>query len=115
TAPLIFNNLTRFDGDAENESVSIFVHGVYTLTDALNASLGLRYTNDTKTLSGHNSVNGVCIYPPGTPDVVNDPAAGICDYTPEQDFDFISWSGGFDYRLSSDMFAYVKTARSSRS
>lgn len=100
---------------AENTSKSVFFSGTLHLTPSVNFTGGLRYTKDSKPVEVVASVvnNGVtqCRMDPSAPnaDFVN------CTWGEKDNYEFISWTAGFDWRVSETVMTYLKASSASRS
>ncbi len=104
-APIIY------DGDVSGDSTAVFTHLIYSLTDKLSLTGGIRYTEDTKELDGANRQFGSCVYNPDSPDVTPDGCFGSFS----DDWSFVSWTVGLDYVFSDSVMAYVKANKGQRS
>ncbi len=113
------NSSTNFAFDASNQSNSAFAHFIYALSDQFNISAGVRYTNDSKALDTHTrdasaGYPGVC--------AITDPAAtssltngGPCSLQRKDNFNYATWEIGADYRITPDVFVYIKANTAVRS
>jgi iron complex outermembrane receptor protein len=122
-------NLNR--GDAENISLSAFVSGTLMLTDSLSTTLGVRATEDEKSLLATNyyarlatgDVGPDRSGPDGSSnncgiDRTNPPPNANfddCTWYASETYNFISWTASVDWRLTDDAMVYLKNASSSRS
>ena len=88
-------NFTQND-EIRNESKSVFAHGVFTLTDRLNLTLGWRYSDDWKTYRFDRNLmpSGLPFFPGGA---FESPAAVT------KRFDYKATA---DYRLSDELMVY---------
>ena len=80
----------------ETESKSVFAHGVFTLTDSLNLTLGWRYSDDWKSYRFDR-----VIIPSGLPFFPGGPFAGPPAITKRFDY-----KATVDYRLSDEVMVY---------
>ncbi|MGE0388044.1 MAG: TonB-dependent receptor [Gammaproteobacteria bacterium] len=121
----VTNNLRA--AEAENDSLSFFGHGSFQVTDKLRFNGGVRYTMDSKGIVGHNTQDFLlgatdttmrCVYfqQAGQPGVqAQADGLGPCSFEISSDFDFVSWTAGFDYQFDDGLFGYIKTSTSTRS
>lgn len=111
-------------GEAENKSKSAFVSGTFNLTEAVNATLGVRFTEDEKAFRSQayavpfGGVNpgpstAACRIDAASPPPNAD--FNQCTWSDSKTYDFISWTASVDWRLNEEVMTYVKTASSSRS
>jgi len=104
-------------GDGVNKSKSVFAHVGFDITDRLTISGGLRYTKDDKSLVGDTrfpTANGNgCAFTNSPPVSVND--GTICQLTTLTKSDFVSWAADLSYKVSDNLFLYVKGANGYRS
>ncbi|NKI16530.1 TonB-dependent receptor [Spongiibacter sp. KMU-166] len=122
-------NLNR--GDAVNKSQSAFVSGTLMLSEELSATLGVRATEDEKSLLVTNyyarlatgDVGPDRSNPDGTSNNCgmdrNSPPPNAnfenCTWQGSDTYNFISWTASVDWRLTDDAMLYLKNASSSRS
>ncbi len=83
--------------EAENETIAIFGQGTYAITDRLNVTGGLRYTEEDRALALIESSA--------------DPLVG----QQEVSFDGTSWTIGLDYKLTDEILGYGTVSRGFRS
>jgi len=118
-------------GDAENISKSAFVSGTLMLTDSLSTTLGVRATEDEKSLLATNYYARLATGDIGPDRTGPDGSSNNCgmdklDPPPNANFNdctwyasdtykFISWTASVDWRLNDDAMIYLKNASSSRS
>lgn len=112
-------------GEAENKSKSAFVSGTFSLTEAVNATLGVRFTEDDKAFQ--SQAYAVPLGVPSNPgpstaacriDAASPPPNADfnqCTWSDSKTYDFISWTASVDWRLNEEIMTYVKAASSSRS
>jgi iron complex outermembrane receptor protein len=98
-----------FEGIARNKSQSAYLSLTAHVTPQLTVRAGGRYTKDTKGIEGHNRlvVSGVCIYDAGPPDAP-------CELRRTDNFSYWIYDIGVDYKLTDDIFVYVKTGNGYR-
>jgi iron complex outermembrane receptor protein len=112
-------------GEGENKSKSAFVSGTFSLTEAVNATLGVRFTEDDKAFK--SQAYAVPLGVPSNPgpstaacriDAASPPPNADfnqCTWSDSKTYDFISWTASVDWRLNEEIMTYVKAASSSRS
>ena len=83
--------------EAENQTIAVFGQGTYAITDRLNFTGGLRYTEEDRALA----------LPISTADAVVGQQ--------EVSFDGTSWTVGLDYKLTDEILGYGTVARGFRS
>lgn len=86
-----------FTATGETESIAIFAEGTYALTDQLNLTAGVRYTEDTKDFTGSFFAAG------GAVEVRTE---SIEDVT----FDDTTWRLALDYKLTDDILLYANVS-----
>ena len=102
------------DGDVENSSWAAFAQGTYSVTDRLDLTAGLRYTEEKKELVSRNRAlnqitqQTVCLLPPG-----NLPS-DQCSAEFSDTFNDPSWLLSADYRVNDNMMVYGSVARGFR-
>jgi iron complex outermembrane receptor protein len=99
-----------------NKSKSAFVSATLRLTDSVDFTGGLRYTKDSKpvtVLAAQYFYGGghACRF-----DAATAPNADTtnCTWSQADDYEYISWSVGFDWQISDAALAYVKSSSASR-
>lgn len=106
-------NPNRQRGDVTNESIAAYAQFGYELTDRLDLTTGLRWTEETKGIISKNSSGPdgaiVCSIPAALLDT-----PGVCAATIEDKFSDWSYLLSLDYAVSDNVLAYVKTARGFR-
>ena len=112
-------------GEGENKSKAAFVSGTFSLTEAVNATLGVRFTEDDKAFK--SQAYAVPLGVPSNPgpstaacriDAASPPPNADfnqCTWSDSKTYDFISWTASVDWRLNEEIMTYVKAASSSRS
>lgn len=107
------NNPNRQRGDVTNESFAIYGQANYAMTDRLNLTGGLRWTEENKKLVSRNSVGPTgsiaCNVPPALLD-----QPGVCAATIKNKFSDWSYLLSADYAVSDTIMVYAKTARGFR-
>ena len=91
---------TRITG-SENETIAVFGQGTYAITDRLNFTGGVRYTDENRGLELVEEIAATGPLPP-VPQL-------------EASFDGISWLAGLDYEVYDDILAYATISRGFRS
>ena len=82
---------------AENETIAAFAQGTFAITDRLNFTGGIRYTEEDRALA-----------------LIESSADALVDQQ-EVSFDGTSWTLGLDYKLTDEVLAYGSIARGFRS
>jgi iron complex outermembrane receptor protein len=118
-------------GDASVESFGVYTQGIYSLSDTSNLTLGLRYSSDDKTLEqragftsslptdsirtiGDNIITGQPLLV--AKQCLNDSTADVlCAKNLAFDDSALSWTLGYDTRLSEEVMAYAKVSTGYRS
>lgn len=103
-------------GDATNTSYSVFGQGTYSLTDALNLTVGARWTQDKRELIAE-SFNYTALPAVGCTmfdvDVGSTTVPG-CKVSLSKTFSSPTWNVSLDYKLASDQMIYAATRRGYR-
>jgi len=87
-------------GDNDNESLAGFAQGTFEVTDALDITLGLRYTRDTKRFTPQQPIiSTVLPFPPGTLILPNVEAV--------REFDSWTPMANISYRFTDEFMAYL--------
>ena len=87
-------------GDNDNESLAGFAQGTFEVTDALDITLGLRYTRDTKRFTPRQPIiSTVLPFPPGT--------LILPDVQAVREFDRWTPMANISYRFSDEFMAYL--------
>ncbi len=86
--------------DVEANSAAAFGQVSYSLNDQFKFTGGLRYTYDEKDAVGGTVVT--IIFVPGIVEIVN----GSQDFTPDDDWDHVTWKLGADWFIDDDTMAY---------
>jgi len=110
-------SLNYLDANVRNKSYAAYGQATYHLTDAIRITGGLRYTEDHRKAVRFNrserpatSGTFVCTLVPATID-----AGTTCQATNTATFDYLSYTAGMDWQITSDAFVYAKTSRAYRS
>jgi iron complex outermembrane receptor protein len=105
-----------FEGIARNKSQSAYLSLTAHVTPQLTVRAGGRYTEDTKGIEGHNRnvLSGVCIYPVGPGIITSITPNGPCELRRTDKFSYWIYDFGVDYKLTDDIFVYVKTGNGYR-
>ena len=106
-------NPNRQDGSVKNESIAAYAQFGYALTDRLDLTAGLRWTEETKGIVSRNSRGPddaiECTIPA---ELLDTP--GVCIASLEDKFSDWSYLLSLDYQLSDNILVYAKTARGFR-
>tara|TARA_E500000305_G_scaffold75550_1_gene61289 strand:+ start:40082 stop:42613 length:2532 start_codon:yes stop_codon:yes gene_type:complete len=95
-----------------DESVAVFAHGEYDLTDTLSVELGVRYTEDdfeacvgtgATTLQGGERMATISEAQCRAGDPANVRGSGVI----ETDSNEVTWSAGVNWQATDDLFAYA--------
>lgn len=83
--------------EAKNQTAAIFGQGTFAITDRLNTTVGLRYTDESRSLAQIAHATETLV--------------------PEQEvsFDAISWTAGLDYEISENVLTYGTISRGFKS
>lgn len=97
-------------GRFKNTAYALFGQAEVSLTDALKASVGLRYSWDKRSAVQDitNADGTTCIMP-----ITDAPAT--CVLSRSANFDYLSYNFGLNYQLTDDIFVYANTSRATRS
>jgi len=110
------------DGLSRSTSKAVFGQASYSITEALTATVGARYTEDTRKIRNRNRNNAnACLLPLS---LLNDPdgpittradgTVGPCGANLSAKFDAPSWLASLDYQINTDALVYGKVARGFR-
>lgn len=103
------------DGDIDNTSRGIYAQATYSVTDALRATVGLRYSRDRKGLISRNTSGTGAQLRCSVPVELRATGADCVSVPLKATSDGISYTAGLDYRVSPDALVYAKTSRGFRS
>jgi len=98
-APNPTNNLVNYT-DTSN---SVYGQGIYSITDAISFTGGLRYTSERTSLL-ENSFDAAGCTVPGVAE------GAACSGVFDNSFNNTSYTAGFDWKIANDLFAYAKTS-----
>lgn len=108
-----------FSAEAENNSQSIFGSTTFHITDTVNLTTGIRYTEDDKSVA---VIADRSTSTPAAPSCLFAPGSGLpnqndatCGWGDDEKYYFISYNVGVDWAINDDVMAYVKTSSASRS
>lgn len=110
-------NRNVFDFDVENESWAVFGQGTYALTDRLQLTGGLRYTEEDRKYVSRNRSQSIfapvdsCATIPGE---ASPPDGSACEISRTTGAEEWSWLVSLDYDLTDSAMAYLKTSRGFR-
>lgn len=107
------NNPTQTLGEVSGESWAVFAQSSVNITDALSATVGLRYSEDTKSLDLRSRSAGVCSLSAGDPPVRLLPTEE-CLISQSRTDDSINYLLSLEYDWTSDVMTYVKTSKGYR-
>ena len=85
------NGVVKFDVESETQAYAVFGQGVYALTPALNATLGLRYSDETK------DYKNVHTHPNPANEFSLDQSESWQDWSPKVGVDYTDASGAMVY------------------
>jgi iron complex outermembrane receptor protein len=127
-APGLSSPLPTYDVNAvDNRSRAAYLHGDYKLTERWNFGLGVRRTEDTRTLVDNAYVDLSPLVPPQFCTIVDasDPAnpiplgaetGGPCPYIRKDiTYRYWSWEVSSDYHFTDAVMGYVRSGRAQRS
>lgn len=109
---------STFNGTIDkNESRSAFVSLTYELTDTVNVTGGVRYTEDEKPVTVETRAffrdgSSGCRFDVNTAPNVN---PVDCTWGDSKKYDYVSWTVGADWSVNDAVMLYVKSASSNRS
>lgn len=116
--PLGARRLGYNDGDIKNKSYAGFGQFNFRLTDTFRFTGGLRYTRDERSILRRNRAENTSAttgLPDGTFVCSLAVAAGApCEALTTANFGYWSYTAGFDWRPTDNVFVYVKTNKASR-
>lgn len=100
---------------SDTESIAAFVHGSYSLTDVVNLTLGLRYTEDTKSAEGFVAGDYDFIWNPNfEPAGFMGEEAGYVLSRTEETWDAWTPRATIDFQVSDDVLLFATAARGYR-
>lgn len=115
-------NPAYFEGNIDNTAIGYYTQGTYALTDRLNVTAGIRYSEEEKGIVTNNgtesaatglltacAVNAPAL-DPGLPTLAN-----RCALERNDTFDGTSYTVGFDFHLTDDVMFYAKHGTGFRS
>ena len=123
----IFANVPSVETNtARNSSLAAFVHGEYHLPQDWNLALGLRRTEDKRSISDNSYEDlsafglgtNVCTIDavPGDQAPIGFPPGGPCPtIAREVEFQYWSWEASLNHRFSDEVDTYLRTGRAQRS
>lgn len=123
TVPALNPATSQFYGKIDNNSLGVYGQATWRITDRLAFTGGMRYSIDDKGLETRNSnylrTTGmtICSVVPVAPFVVAAQTVGPeqCAVSRRDSFSGLSYTAGFDYRITDDILVYAKTAKGFRS
>jgi iron complex outermembrane receptor protein len=90
---------------SQTRSYAMYGQASYALLDSLRATVGLRYTNDDKSLTANNTLGLACALPPLLL------TGGECRLTQQVRADNVSYTLGVDWTPTRDLLLYARTSR----
>jgi iron complex outermembrane receptor protein len=103
--------------DFSARSYATFAQTNYHITDTVRATVGYRYTWDTRDLNRHGRDDIEATGPLGASTCAVGTSAGSttgpCDDPHEAHFSYPAYTAGVDWRVSDQLFLYAKTGRAS--
>jgi iron complex outermembrane recepter protein len=103
--------------DFDARSYAAFAQTNYHITDTVRATVGYRYTWDTRDLDRHGRADilGANSCAVGFTSTLPPPynAEGPCDDPHSAQFSYPAYTAGLDWQVSDQLFLYVKTSRAS--
>lgn len=99
-------------GSVTNESYGVFLEGTYSLTERVNATLGVRQSWDERSVTVQNTRSGACIVKDGNGVLLPDNA---CSRTEDERFSSPSWRAVVDYQVTPDAMVYGSVSTGYRS
>ncbi len=115
-------NLTYFEGHIDNNAVGYYAQGTFGVTDKLNFTAGIRYSEEEKGIVTNNGTESAAtgaliacavnapVGAPGLPTLAN-----RCALSRTDSFDGTSYTVGLDYHLTDDIMVYAKHGTGFRS
>ncbi|MEP0316011.1 MAG: TonB-dependent receptor [Hyphomonas sp.] len=107
------NNPTQTLGDVSGESWAVFAQSSFDITDAFSATIGIRYSEDSKSLDLRSRSAGVCSLSAGDPPVRLSPT-DECLISQSRTDDSINYLISLEYDWTSDFMTYAKTSKGYR-
>lgn len=107
--------VNNFSAKAQNDSQSVFGSATFHVTDTVNLTTGIRYTEDEKQIdvTAKNLTTNTCLFAANGTLPNHDDAA--CTWGDDERYYFISYNVGVDWAVNDDTLAYIKTSSASRS
>ncbi len=97
-----FGISSNFDGSADNQFWAVFGEGTYSVTEKLDFTLGVRYTEEDKSMTRTNSTD---LLSSGTR------VAETVFPEAQKDFDDVSGTVGVSYNWTHDLMTYFKVSK----
>lgn len=108
TPTFIFSSLNIFDQANITNSYAVFGEATYALTDRLNITGGVRYTNEKKE---YDFEAGGFIAPFGVGSTISE----LFVISVEERWDAVTWKGAIDYRFTDDLMVFATATRGFKS
>lgn len=106
------------DTDLQNKSIAGFGQFNFNITDTVRFTGGARYTKDKRTITRRSRLEAVDLTTGLRNGVftcqINVPAGAPCEDFTSAKFDYWSYTAGFDWQPTDDIFAYIKTSKATR-
>jgi iron complex outermembrane receptor protein len=102
-------------GDIDNDSQGLYGQGTYHVTDKLSFTGGLRYSIDDKRLISNNGVYSAGDFAGPAPGATFSCSLAQCPESRHASYSGLSYTAGIDYKVTSDILVYAKTAKGFRS
>ncbi|MET0657126.1 MAG: TonB-dependent receptor [Steroidobacteraceae bacterium] len=102
-------------GIMKTKSYAGFAQGTYAFTDATSLTLGARYTEDQRELSGHDrAAPGFPVLAPGTI-IPGSDTSGLPKSQTDRTFDKVTYRIALEHRFNPDVMAYASVSRGFKS
>lgn len=105
-APINPTNPNITDATVDDTSYAGYAQATYTIIRGLNITGGVRYTDETKTLTSRNRNAAGCQVPP-----VNLPPSGECIGVFNSPFTNVSYTASVDYQVTPETLLYFRTSK----
>jgi iron complex outermembrane recepter protein len=107
--PFGIRGAQNFDqwGEMDTTSNAVFAQGTYALTDQTSVTLGVRYTEDERSIEGERTAAG----DPSTVLISSDTNT----FPNEQTFDQVTWRAAVDHEFNEDVLVYASASRGFKS
>lgn len=102
-------NVTTTDALVTNSSIAAFAQGTWKFADKWSATLGARWTRETKKIVNRNRTSAGC----GVPAALQD-TPGVCAATFNNSYSDPSWLASLEYKANPDLLVYAKVSHAFR-